>query len=52
MTAKLSKRKIPARPSRSSWRLGRATLHHALLSYLFGAVLPGLVINVVATLLK
>ena len=30
----------------------RATLHHALLSYLFGAVLLGLVINVVATLLK
>ena len=30
----------------------RVTLHHALLSYLFGAVLLGLVINVVATLLK
>jgi len=30
----------------------RTTLHHAFLSYLFGAVLPGLVINVVATLLK
>lgn len=30
----------------------RATLHHALLSYLFGAVLLGLVINVVATLLS
>ena len=30
----------------------RAALHHALLSYLFGAVLLGLVINVVATLLK
>jgi uncharacterized membrane protein len=30
----------------------RITLHHALLSYLFGAVLLGLVINVVATLLK
>jgi len=29
----------------------RITLHHALLSYLFGAVLLGLVINVVATLL-
>jgi uncharacterized membrane protein len=28
------------------------TLHHALLSYLFGAVLLGLVINVVAALLK
>ena len=30
----------------------RLTLHHALLSYLFGAVLLGLVINVVATLLQ
>ncbi len=30
----------------------RMTLHHALLSYVFGAVLLGLVINVVATLLK
>ncbi len=30
----------------------RTTLHHALLSYLFGSVLLGLVINVVATLLK
>jgi uncharacterized membrane protein len=30
----------------------RITLYHALLSYLFGAVLLGLVINVVATLLK
>ena len=30
----------------------RATLHHALLSYLFGSVLLGLVINVVATLLQ
>ncbi len=30
----------------------RVTLQHALLSYLFGAVLLGLVINVVATLLK
>jgi uncharacterized membrane protein len=29
----------------------RLTLHHALLSYLFGAVLLGLVINVVGTLL-
>jgi uncharacterized membrane protein len=29
----------------------RMTLHHALLSYVFGAVLLGLVINVVATLL-
>jgi uncharacterized membrane protein len=30
----------------------RTTLHHAFLSYLFGAVLLGLVINVVSTLLK
>ena len=30
----------------------RMTLHHALLSYLFGSVLLGLVINVVAALLK
>jgi uncharacterized membrane protein len=30
----------------------RATLYHALLSYLFGSALLGLVINVVATLLK
>ena len=30
----------------------RTTLHHSLLSYLFGSVLLGLVINVVATLLK
>ena len=30
----------------------RTPLHHAFLSYLFGAVLLGLVINVVATLLK
>jgi len=30
----------------------RVTLHHALISYVFGAVLLGLVINVVATLLK
>lgn len=33
-------------------RIRRITLRHALLSYLFGAVLLGLVINVVATLLK
>jgi uncharacterized membrane protein len=33
-------------------RVRRITLHHALLSYLFGAVLLGLVINVVATLLR
>jgi uncharacterized membrane protein len=36
----------------TSRAIRRATLHHALLSYLFGAVLLGLVINVVATLLK
>ena len=36
----------------TSKAIRRATLHHALLSYLFGAVLLGLVINVVATLLK
>src|ERR1700721_2238953 len=30
----------------------RITLHHALISYVFGAVLLGLVINVVATLLQ
>jgi uncharacterized membrane protein len=30
----------------------RITLHHALLSYLFGAVPLGLVINVVSPLLK
>ena len=36
----------------TSKAIRRVTLHHALLSYLFGAVLLGLVINVVATLLK
>lgn len=36
----------------TSKAIRRGTLHHALLSYLFGAVLLGLVINVVATLLK
>lgn len=36
----------------TSKTIRRVTLHHALLSYLFGAVLLGLVINVVATLLK
>jgi uncharacterized membrane protein len=30
----------------------RITLEHALLAYLYGAVLLGLVINVVATFLK
>ncbi|MGA2830362.1 MAG: DUF1345 domain-containing protein [Streptosporangiaceae bacterium] len=35
-----------------AWKaVRRTTLHHALLSYLFGAVLLGLVINVVAALL-
>ena len=36
----------------TSKAIRRITLHHALLSYLFGAVLLGLVINVVSTLLK
>jgi uncharacterized membrane protein len=36
----------------TSRAIRRATLHHALLSYLFGSVLLGLVINVVATLLQ
>jgi uncharacterized membrane protein len=36
----------------TSKAIRRTTLHHAFLSYLFGAVLLGLVINVVATLLK
>ena len=36
----------------TSKAIRRITLHHAFLSYLFGAVLLGLVINVVATLLK
>lgn len=36
----------------TSKAIRRITLHHALLSYLFGAVLLGLVINVVATLLS
>ena len=35
----------------TSKAIRRITLHHALLSYVFGAVLLGLVINVVATLL-
>jgi uncharacterized membrane protein len=35
----------------TSKAIRRTTLHHALLSYLFGAVLLGLIINVVATLL-
>ena len=36
----------------TSKAIRRVTLRHALLSYLFGAVLLGLVINVVATLLS
>jgi uncharacterized membrane protein len=36
----------------TSKTMRRVVLHHALLSYLFGAVLLGLVINVVATLLR
>jgi uncharacterized membrane protein len=46
MTFQVSDTNITSKPVR------RITLHHALLSYLFGAVLLGLVINVVATLLK
>lgn len=46
MTFQVSDTAITAKPIR------RLTLQHALLSYLFGAVLLGLVINVVATLLR
>jgi uncharacterized membrane protein len=46
MTFQVSDTNITSRAVR------RTTLHHALLSYLFGAVLLGLVINVVAALLK
>lgn len=46
MTFQVADTNITARAVR------RTTLHHALLSYLFGSVLLGLVINVVATLLK
>jgi uncharacterized membrane protein len=46
MTFQVSDTNITSRAVR------RTTLHHALLSYLFGSVLLGLVINVVATLLK
>jgi uncharacterized membrane protein len=46
MTFQVADTNITARAIR------RTTLHHALLSYLFGSVLLGLVINVVATLLK
>ena len=45
MTFQVADTNITARAIR------RTTLHHALLSYLFGAVLLGIVINVVATLL-
>jgi uncharacterized membrane protein len=46
MTFQVSDTNITAKAIR------RTTLHHALLSYLFGAVLLGLMINVVAALLK
>lgn len=46
MTFQVSDTATNSRPVR------RIVLHHALLSYLFGAVLLGLVINVVATLLR
>jgi uncharacterized membrane protein len=46
MTFQVSDTNITSKPVR------RITLRHALLSYLFGTVLLGLVINVVATLLK
>jgi uncharacterized membrane protein len=46
MTFQVSDTNITSKPVR------RITLLHALLSYLFGAVLLGLVINVVSTLLK
>lgn len=46
MTFQVSDTPASSRPVR------RIVLHHALLSYLFGAVLLGLVINVVATLLR
>lgn len=46
MTFQVSDTNITSKPVR------RITLQHALLSYLFGAVLLGLVINVVSTLLK
>ena len=45
MTFQVADTNITARAVR------RTTLHHALLSYLFGSVLLGIVINVVATLL-
>jgi uncharacterized membrane protein len=46
MTFQVSDTNITAKAVR------RITLRHSLISYLYGAVLLGLVINVVATLLK
>ena len=46
MTFQVSDTNITSKPVR------RIVLYHALLSYLFGAVLLGLAINVVATLLR
>jgi uncharacterized membrane protein len=46
MTFQVSDTEVTARTLR------RATLRHSLLSYLFGAVIVGLVINVVASLLR
>jgi len=46
MTFQVSDTNITSKPIR------RIALHHALLSYLFGAVLLAIIINVVATLLK
>ena len=46
MTFQVSDTNITSKPVR------RTVLHHALLSYLFGAVILAIAINVVATLLK
>jgi hypothetical protein len=46
MTFQVSDTNITSKPIR------RIALRHALLSYLFGAVLLAIVVNVVATLLK
>lgn len=46
MTFQVSDTNITSKPIR------RIALHHALLSYLFGAVLLAIIINVVATLLR
>ena len=46
MTFQVSDTSTTSKPVR------RIVLHHALLSYLFGAVLLGLAINVIATLLR